>query len=121
MSCGLLAVSLLSALRSPRPAPAAAPAATDIHGRQLSLAELAGKVTLVVNVASQCGYTGACAAACLVQLLPGSGWMAALGAARAPSWPLPLLILTALPALGRRRQELPCNQGGMGQVSRVRL
>ena len=30
----------------------------DINGHEMPLADLAGKVTVIVNVASQCGYTG---------------------------------------------------------------
>jgi glutathione peroxidase-family protein len=33
--------------------------AVDIDGHERSLQEFAGKVTVIVNVASQCGYTDA--------------------------------------------------------------
>lgn len=37
-------------------------AAVDIHGHTVYTGSLMGKVTLVVNVASHCGYTGGWAA-----------------------------------------------------------
>ena len=35
-------------------------AAVDIRGHVMRTADLAGKVTIVVNVASHCGFTGEC-------------------------------------------------------------
>ena len=42
----------------PRLPPPPHPAAVDIHGQVLHTADLMGRVTVIVNVASQCGYTG---------------------------------------------------------------
>lgn len=59
------------AAHSPAPAPSLLPAAVDIRGNVLRTADLAGKVTIVVNVASKCGFTGGPRAGSL--FLPASG------------------------------------------------
>ena len=80
----------LACPRTPR-CPAALPAAAvDIRGNVMHTADLAGKVTVMVNVASQCGYTGGWMgwglwlagwlAGCLAAWLPGclAAWLAGL-------------------------------------------
>ncbi|TAJ24608.1 MAG: glutathione peroxidase [Planctomycetota bacterium] len=65
----LLSIALLAACSShsdaPKVASAAAPAAAGLHalkaksldGKEVALSQYAGRVVLVVNVASECGYT----------------------------------------------------------------
>lgn len=58
------------------------PAAVDIHGHAVYTGSLMGKVTLVVNVASRCGYTGGDAAPCLFWVLLVRAWGALRAAKR---------------------------------------
>jgi len=54
----MLGASLASAQETVRPAGPLSFKMKDIDGKEVALSKYAGKVVLIVNVASECGYTG---------------------------------------------------------------